>query len=222
MALDILEIDFKFPETTYVLAPGLQGKAHWHRIPPDAFVVTVNYGIMIPRVQKHIWIAEDSSLPKLYTWFRDAARDYIAKAYLLEEPYPTPIFDSGYMYETYPNLPYIYHSGPHLSYHAPNYHPYAIIPGLLRGYCTISSKAIQLAVQKGSKRIVLCGVDMQGKQYFDETVTESGYVTGRFGSTWIFTERFNNFLEWLRGDGIDIVSLSPTALDVEVVEEKQP
>ncbi len=217
MALDILEINFKFPETVHILAPGLEGKSHWNRIPPDAFVIAVNYGIMIPRAQKHIWMAEDSSLPKLYAWFRDAAKDYIAKGYLLDEPYPTPVFDSGYMYEHFPNVPYTYNSGPHLSYQAPHYHPFAIIPGLLRGYCTISAKAIQLAIQKGAKRIVLCGVDMRGKMYFDETVTESGYVKEGFAGPWIFVPRFNEFLKYQKGEGIEVVSLSPTALKVEVI-----
>ena len=215
MAHDILKIDFKFPEEVYVLAPGLEGKAHYHRVPRDAFVIAVNYAIMISRVQKHIWIAEDSGLPKLYSWFRDAAKDYIAKAYLLEEPYPTPVFDAGYMYEKYPNVAYIYHSGPHLSYQQPHYKPFSLIPGLLRGYCTISSKAIQLAIHKGAKRIVLCGVDMHGAQYFDETVTASGYI-GPSGN-WIFVPRFNEFLKHLKADGIEVVSLSPTALNVEVI-----
>jgi len=217
MAIDILTTDHVFPDTVYILAPGWEGRNEYGRIPGDAFVITVNKGFQIPDVQKHLWIAEDLNLLPLQPWFADTVREVIAQQNDLMAPETTPVFDGGKMYDIFPDLAYIYRSGPHLSYPAPHYHPYAIIPGLLRGYCSISSKAIQLAVQKGAKRVILCGVDMWGKMYFNEEVTESGRIRPGGSGEWPFVARFNELLKWLKGEGIEVVSLSPTALNLEVI-----
>ena len=238
MAIDILQTTFTVPETTYILAPGWEGRNYFNKIPHDAFVITVNYGVEIPRVQKHLWMAEDKKLPDYYSWFREATREYINKCYMLHEPWPTPVFDSGYLYQLYPNVPYIYKSGPPLANRLPTFKTgsreaqlvaqghkvnpamasYDIIPGVLRGRATISSKAIQLAVQKGAKRIILVGVDMRGKKYFDERETRSGHIPKTsIDGRWAFVPHFNMLIKNLSGKGVEIVSLSPTALNVEMV-----
>ena len=67
--VDILSIQFILPKRVYILAPGFEGREHFHRIPDDEFVIAVNGAIMIDEVpNKHIWMAEDTGLMD-YPWF---------------------------------------------------------------------------------------------------------------------------------------------------------
>lgn len=210
---DILAHDSIFPPVVYILAPGRLGVSGYPLIPIDAFVICVNYAVSIPSVHKHIWLAEDKGLQEfteLHPWFKGAAKKYIDMNAPLFEPSPTPIFDSGVLFQLYRNVPYIYHSGTSMG-HRPKYQ---MDRGRLRGGCTISCKAVQLAVQKGARTVVLVGVDMMGNQYWDNRETQSGHNPDK--GAWWCVNKFNKFIVNLRKQGVDIWSLTPTRLDVEV------
>jgi len=222
MAIDILTTDHVFPNTVYILAPGYEGRKQYDRISDDAFVITVNKGFQIPNVHKNLWLAEDVGLLSFQPWFADAVRGVIAERNELMAPETTVVIDSGKMFTLFPDARYVYNSTPSYLNFGRNIGdgtgPYEMIPGCLRGRATISSKAMQLAVKKGAKRIILCGVDMQGDKYFDGSITKSGHISGGVAQgNWYFVPHFNKLVERLTMKGIDVVSLSPTALSVEVI-----
>lgn len=211
MPQNILEVDFKMPETVYILAPGLNGRDVYDRIPGDGFVIVVNKGVMIPQVQKHLWMAEDFGLIDHCPWFVVVANIYIYADVPIEKPLPTPVFGQGKMTKQFPDVPYSYPSGPSMGHHP----SFRINPNYLRGGATISCKALQLATIKGAKRIVLVGVDLHGRKYFDGTETASTLIKG---DTWWCVKKFNRVIVNAKQTyGIEVVSLSPTALNIPIV-----
>jgi hypothetical protein len=171
MPVNILSIKLAFPKQVYILAPGYNGCKKYGKIPADCFVIAVNKGIMIPRVRKHIWLAEDVGLVE-QEWFIERAGRLMREMNYLYEPYATPVFDDGELYHHFPGVQYVYTSGKMLG-KSPKWR---ITKTVLRGGLTIACKAMQLAIQKGSRDIIFCGVDMQGRRYFDDTETESGHI----------------------------------------------
>jgi hypothetical protein len=208
---DILKTEFRAPNTVYILAPGWNGRLVFDKIPEDAFVITVNKGVTVPAVQKHIWLAEDMGMITLHPWFDKFAKDLIRFNNGIMKPRPTPVFGKGKMTERYPDVPYYYEPGTTLGYR-PNWQPQ---PGVLRGGATIASKALQLAVHKGAKRVVLVGVDMKGRKYFDGTKSISTMIDA--GGKWWCLYKWDKLLGNVKRMGVEVVSLSETALDVPVV-----
>ena len=209
MPIDIFESGFRMPETVYVLASGPKGVEHYHEIPQDAFVITVNKGIEIPKVNKAIWLCSDGTLPRK-DWFNKAATRLIAANHDLDDRLnPTPVFDSGVLLAKYPNVPYSFKHGGNLIKN-----PIGFEYGVLKGGATVSSQAIQLAFLLGAKHIRLCGVDMSGDKYFDGTDTYNGQT--RLSDTWYSIAIFNVLLQLLKNEKCTVDSISPTALKFEV------
>jgi len=212
MPHNILQLKFNLnlPKAVYILAPGWNGRDSYKRIPADAFVIAVNKAVTIPGVHKHIWMAEDMGLVQAHPWFVKLANKLISENNPLLEPSPTPVFGEGKPTEMFPNVLYSYPSGPSMSMRP----KYQINPNYLRGGCSIASKALQLAVIKGVKRVVLVGVDMHGRKYFDGTETASTMIKG---DKWWCIDKFNAVIDNVkRRHGVSVVSLSPTALKIPV------
>ena len=163
MPLDILQHPSTFPKVVYILAPGILGCDYWPRIPENAFVITVNKGILIPNIHKNIWMAEDMGLHRLYPWFDKMAKELIAANHPLMSPNPTPVFGDKHFLAMYPSVPYFYQVGPSLRRIK---HRFNLDSTVLYGHATIAYKAVQLAAIKGAKLIILCGVDMMGEAVF--------------------------------------------------------
>jgi hypothetical protein len=88
------------------------------------------------------------------------------------------------------------------------------LPDMFRPDGSVSATAIEAAARFGAKEIVLCGVDMCEDKYFDgsiSTSTECPHI-----GEWNFTPFVNSLIQWVREQGVEIWSLSPTALEVEV------
>ena len=210
MSRDILAIDWKFPsDDVYVLATGPNGKDHYERIPDGAWVIGVNQAIEIKPVS--IWLCADGTLPK-QGWFTDIVNGIIQNAAPLSDSHlATPCFSTGTLLNAYPDVPYHFVHGYTLR-NSPKFMP---IEGLLRAGGSISAQAMQLAFWLGAKRIVLVGVDMAGRTYFDGTVNRNPRLLP--DGTSKHCRMLTGLCQWLKARGTETVSLSPTALNVPVV-----
>ena len=212
---DILKLGWKFPsETVYVLATGPNGNDHYKRIPDDAWVIGVNKAIEIyfrNRTPTSIWLCADGTLPE-QEWFTKTVNGIIQNVAALSDNHiATPCFDSGALLKTYPDAPYYFTHG-HTLRESPKFQP---IEGVLRAGGSISGQAMQLAYWLGAKRIVLVGVDMTGSKYFDDTENINPRLSPDGKS--LHLHLLNGLCGWLKAQGIEIVSLSETALDVKVI-----
>ncbi len=211
MALDILETQFTFPETVYIIGTGETIKQGVKRIPHDAFTIVVNKAVDLKRIPRHIWLCGDGTLIDK-PWFNENAKHYISKMNHIFDTEPTPVFSTGTLYDNYPGVPYFYTHGTSLT--KP---PWGCMKGVLRGGCTIAAQAAQLAYWKGAKRIVLAGVDMRKRAYWDDPTGKGCKAVTRDDGVWALTPYFNIFINWLKEKKIQVQSLTPTALDVEVI-----
>jgi len=228
---DILKLKHKIDlpiedgkKTCYVVSPGLYGREHYGEIPEDAFVIIVNYAIMIPEycrengireLKPAIWLCADRNLatkPEC-KWFIDELDNILDAGYSLEIENikaggpVVPVFDSGFLGGIFPVVRTQFTHGRTMRRKQPN-----AIPGRLRAGLTISCQAMQLAYWLGAETIKICGIDMWSDDYFDGHKTN---VSSRRNRAWPQCVHFNQFIRWLRVQGSRPVSLSRTALKIE-------
>lgn len=83
-------------------------------------------------------------------------------------------------------------------------------PGFIRTGNNSGYQAIHVAAQMGARKIVVCGIDMQGAHFFG-LHSRPLRNTGNFTS---YIERFRDLAPPLAARGIDVVNVSPrSALD---------
>ena len=92
----------------------------------------------------------------------------------------------------------------------------AIRAGVLRRGAGSVGCVLQLAQQLGAARCVLCGCDMKGRGYFDGTKNEVKRSINTDG-TWTQLPMLQRVIETVKKAGVDVVSLTETTLDVEVI-----
>ena len=211
MSRDILKHNWKLPsDTVYIFGTGPNGKDHYGRVPANSWIIGVNKAINLQEPIS-IWLCADGTLPK-QEWFTKSAEYVISQKFILDDHHrPTPCFDAGTLLKAYPNVPYYIIHG-HTLRESP---PFAPEEGVLRSGGSISAQAIQLAYWLGAKRIVLVGVDMAGKTYFDDTTNLNPRLLPDGKSKHL--RIMNGLCTWLRARGTEVVSLSPTALNVKVI-----
>ena len=194
---DILNANVPVTDDIYVVSPGPNGKEHYDKIDNDAFIIVTNKAIEIP-LKADLWISCEPGV-KLTEWFNNA----------VEDNKHIGCFWSHYLYKDYPDIPYTYEFGPPLRPDSAE-----CIPSVLRSRATISAQAVQLAYLLGAKRIIMCGIDIMGNKYFDATC--AGENRPEKNWRWVLP-LFNPMIEWIEAQGVKVVTLSETALDVEVV-----
>lgn len=205
MPKDIFESGFKFPSRVDILAPGPQGKAYWDKL--GSWVIAVNKGIDIP-VDPDAWMVADWWAVKT-EWFPKMDREYdglrLFSAGLVSKRSPDAI-PAEYSYKLLDGRQCTFPLGS-APYGAP-------ISGVLRPDGSVSACAIEVATRLGAKEIVLCGVDMFGNIYYDGAPSSSTDCT--HNGVWAFAPFTNSLIKWVKEQGVDIYSLSPTALEIEV------
>jgi len=213
MADDILKSNFIPAKTAVILAPGPNGREHWDKILSGTFVIAVNQAIEIKEVNKTIWLASDGTLPEK-KWFDKAANELIASNYDLHDlDKPTPVFDSGKLLRSYPDVKYTFEHGGSLSKQ-----PWGCFPGVLRGGATVAAQAMQLAYHLGCKKIILCGVDMMGKYYFNGGMIDNIQVPDNSaGKKWLALNWMQILVKWFKENGTEVNSISKTAINVAKV-----
>jgi hypothetical protein len=195
---DIFESGLMVNDEIVIVAPGYNGRDLYKYINPKKFTIVVNKAIECP-VHADLWMACEP-LTGRTEWFKKTIGNKIDIA----------CFWSHYLYKQYPDIKYTYEFGPPLTKTSS-----MCIPGVLRGRATVSAQALQLAYWLGATRIIILGIDLMGNKYFDNS--DAGAARPETAWSWILP-LFNPLIQWIKAQGIDVVSLSETALDVPVVE----
>ena len=198
MFRDIFKSDFRLRTKVCVLAPGPNGRDHHREIPTDFQVIAVSKAALVREVRAEVWMMNHVE----QDWFREAnerfegVRVFKHDAALRAE---AELAGKGGCYyfkppddtlETTVRLP---------------------VEGFIRIGATISACAVQLAYNFGAREILLCGVDMSGDAYFDDTLN----VHPNHGETWSAAQRLDPLIKWMVEErGLKISTLSPTKLSV--------
>lgn len=199
--MNILEAGIKVSGTGYVASPGFNASGHYERIPPDAFTIAVNRAVEAP-ITLDLWLMMDIQVGECPWYYRglEIAGDRLCVSREFNESVNSGV-EAPYWFDVAPKL-----RGPAESVPLGD----GVTPGYLRGGATTSAGAVQLLYQLGAReKIVLCGVDCEGNKYF--TGEEMPYEV----TYWpIIQTRFMALIGWLNDQGVEVTSLSETALNV--------
>jgi hypothetical protein len=198
-AIDVFRSTLRLPATACILAPGPNGRPHYGKIPGDCAIIAVSKAVMIPNVpRKDIWMMNHAT----QGWFEGANAAFAGQR----------VFSAPALREAGDRIDpeatcYYYEPAPD-QLTPENVHR---VDGAIRYGSTVSGCAVQLAYNFGARRILLCGVDMSGDDYFDGTSN----VHVSHGEVWSAVRTIDALVRWLReARGVQVETLSETRLDV--------
>jgi len=202
MSEDFLKSPVSFKgKDVYILGAGPNGLPHHSAA--KGTVIAINRAIEAVQCEAYWLCIATAIIHEQY--FHHMMHDHIS------DQMHYPILAKGRLTQAYPETPY------HVELARPIGHDdYGIIPGAVRQGAGTVGAALHLAQQKQAKRCILVGVDMCGKGYFDDTENmdkRSIHPDGR----WTQIPALQKVVDWCKGDGMDVVSLSPTKLEVEMI-----
>ena len=197
--VDVTESDLRLGRKVCIVAPGPNGRGHYHRIPGDFQIVAVSKAVLIPDLRPEIWIMTHSDQP----WFAEANRGFHGIRVFSHDAALHAANALDGTPECYCFVP------PRDSFLEPQVRQ--PLDGVIRHGATVSACAIQFAYIFGAVEILLCGVDLSGDEYFDGTVN----MNEHHGDTWPAVQRLQPLLNHLIEDKrLLIASLSPTRLEL--------
>jgi|GEM_PF-2444572 len=187
--------DFPKRDIIQIVAPGFHASKELERLNPDYPTIVVNKAIEMD-IKKDIWLVGDYNQSLICQWFSENIDRYADIACLLR----------GTLANSHPHIKYTFDHGPKLESYWP-------IPRerMLRYGATVGGQALQLAYHMGAKVIILCGLDFKGDRYYDDSLR---VVKPQYRG-WRIKKAMNSLVDSIRHQGVEIVSLSDTALGVE-------
>lgn len=200
--VNIFDSDFRAAEKVCLLAPGPNGRDHYHEIPADHRVIAISKAVLIPEVAAAVWVNPRVELD----WFEEADRSFDGVRIFhyqaaMKAQAENPERSDCYYFEL--------EMDPAVCLDPQEMRP--LVRGMIRGNGSISGAAIQIAYHCGARELLLCGIDMSGDGYFDGSYT----LDQHHGETWWFTPRLNLLIRWLnQHGGCRVRTLSDTKLDV--------
>jgi hypothetical protein len=188
--------DFQSREKIQIVAPGINGVAHYDELDPKCLTIVVNKSIELP-IRKDVWLVADYTQSTTAEWF----------FYGIQKHADIACLQKGYLADAHPNARWTFDPGPLIKTELVWPSP---LPRTLRYGATVSGQAIQLAYWLGAKEIIICGMDFSGDSYFDG---KSRNVAPQYLS-WKIKKPMNKLIQWMNSQGIKISSLSETALKI--------
>jgi len=229
MLQDILQTDLNWEgRDVYIVgsgpnaAPYMTGHTPVKGIPLHSRIVACNKGIFV-RAIPDVWLCATPALAQL-DWFNTLMRKYAA---MPESLVPMIVGRAGEWLKNYAAFTHQFQPNGSLWSHAKRdprtnkmtgFHKgFGCTDGYLRGGASAVARGAQLAWFKKAKRAILIGADMKGIEYFDGTINEFKPRSLDNEKQWIELTYFNALIEWMKKRDMDVVSLTPTALNVEVI-----
>jgi hypothetical protein len=199
--VDVRESGLRLKPRVCIVAPGRNGKGHYHRIPADFQIIAVSKAVLVSNLRSEIWVMAHSDQP----WFEQANQSFQGIRLF---SYDAAIHSAALLQGT-PNC-YCF-VPPNDSFLEIDVRP--PLDGVIRYGATVSACAIQFAYYFGALEILLCGVDFSGDAYFDGTVN----INANHGETWPAIKRLQPLLRHLVDSlGLSIATLSPSELDLPI------
>ena len=230
MIPNILKADLDWAgQDVYVVGPGPNAAPYMLgtdnpplELPPDAPIIACNKGIFCRRMPT-VWLCATPLLAKA-EWFNELMRKYN----IMSPEIPMVVGRLGEWLDNYPFTHY-FNCGSSLWSDAKRdprtnkltgvYKRFGCINGYLRGGASAVARGMQLAWFKEAKRCILIGADMRGRGYFDGTINEHKSRTLDKEGNWLELTYFNELIKWVKARDMDVVSLTKTELDVEVIDD---
>jgi hypothetical protein len=205
------------PATVYIIGSGPCGTAALGKVPADACTVALNSAILHKRLFSH-WMAFDVGMLRYAWWNSIEIPEETINVFgitLVDAMKGTaPLLSERIV----PSYSFRFRPLVNMQFRSElqrGKRQNALTAGVLKGGISIAGCALQFAAWGGAKRIVLCGVEMQGNEHFDGTANANMDARAVWGVCW----KMNHLIESLRQfQGIETVSLNPTAVKVPVVE----
>jgi len=200
----------------YICGSGPSLTSALPRIPKTATTIALNSAIRADR-EFTFWFAFDLGMMKLYPWWHTITLPdetctvfgiALAQAHLPTEECRSGRIPLHYSFQYRARI-----SGQYNREIMGGTPSSPLLHGYLQGNISIAGCAVQFAAWAGARKIILAGVDMRGNQHFDASVNAK-MTTGEWGIA--------KKLRWLSASlktqhGIDVVSLTPTALNVPII-----
>jgi hypothetical protein len=197
--IDVTESNLRVERKVCIVAPGPNGRGHYHRIPPGFQTIAVSKAVLIPELTPAIWIMTHGDQP----WFLEATRRFHGIRLF---SYDAALHAADAMQGT--TDCYCFVPPPDSFLDSQLHRP---LDRLIRYGGTVSGCAIQFAYIYGAAEILLCGVDLSGDEYFDGALNRNAH----HGDTWPAVERLQPLLNHLiDAKGLSIATLSPTRLQL--------
>jgi len=202
---DIVQRAFKMSEKVCVLAPGLNAavESAYEHITAD-FIIAVNGAALIPLDKKiDMWLVTDNECLRA-RWFEEADKRFEGikcfSTWVCNVALPMPYIcnmDKFYTVSMYgrARLDGI---------------TFIPLPNKFRPDITVVGTAMRIAQLCGAKCIELCGVDMFGDLYYDG---RSRHLPQYADKPLDSRDRLDSAIRWMREQGVEIESLSTTALE---------
>ncbi len=231
MTTDILKTDFNWKgQDVYVVGSGPNAAPYMIAqegepldIPLLSIVIACNKGIYIRRTPT-IWLCATPSLAK-EEWFNKLMRAYWSDP---EGSKPMIVGREGDWLDNYAPFTHYFRPNGSLWSHTKRdpltnklvgvHKGFGCTDGYLRGGASAVARGMQLAWFNKAKRCILIGADMKGIGYFDETINKWKPRSLDKEGDWIELTYFDELIKWVKARGMDVVSLTPTALNVEVID----
>ena len=182
------KFDYKCPEVVYIIGSGPSLSATHQKIPDDAYRVYLNGAVNIKDSKPDIWFCHCQTVPK-NKWWKDTYKKY-QKISMLGNFITDMGYISKYYFDFYNDLP-----------------KYKVIVGT-----TVAGIAMQLFPFFGAKKIIIAGVDMQGKHRFDGSYNPENNESKERDQI----NRINYFIE---NNSCAYKSLGPTRFKIPEVEK---
>lgn len=201
---DIAASGLSLGEKVCVVAPGPNGKSHYHEIPDDYSIIVVNKAIMIEEVNPDWWVIAHADT----SWFHTPDEQYTG---IRVYSHGIQDYITEAAYKVSENLIYCF-----VAEEEPLQEEVVLpVEGCIRYGASVSAMAIQMAYNFGAKEILLCGVDMSGNGYWDKSENEDPNALEIHGEIWDSVKRLNPLLEYMQNElNVKISTLSKTQLNV--------
>ena len=197
--VDVADSDLRLDRKVCIVAPGPNGRDRYQRIPADFQIVAVSKAVLIPDLRPAIWIMTHSDQP----WFAEANRGFHG---IRVFSYDAALHAADSLQGVRGCYCFVPPRDSFLDIRVTK-----PLDRLIRYGATVSGCAVQFAYLYGAGEILLCGVDLSGDEYFDETLN----VNDNHGDIWPAAHRLQPLLiHLIEEKRLLIATLSPTRLDL--------
>lgn len=201
--------DLRMPKTVYVLGAGPYLLGDIQRIPSNAFIIATNRTIDLIRSYDKdfpiaMWMVFDKAALH-YDWFTQAIpHKKCLTVFGIGLSKTQKLFKVDYTFRSrgiIQNRKGLNHLD-----------TIQLIQGGIQGNGTITYCAVQLCFWAGCKKVILAGCSMQGRDHFDGT-----RIRNAKKGAWRQVRYWRKGLPQMERRGMDVYSLSPTAIPVKAV-----
>lgn len=198
--MNILDSNLRLPHRVFIVGTGPNGVSHYDKIKPDDYTIVVNgaIGIEHENIKPDMWICADGNTAAC-EYFPPGCQRTVDEKILR-------VWSGAVTHRANNRTPdYFFRLVP---YHEAGFRH---VPDKFRPDETVAGIAIDLAYKFGAGEAILCGIDMGGDKYWDES-DAPGNVDDDHGDVWCSRDRLDEQIAWMHLHGFKVSTISETKL----------